>query len=207
MAMGKSEIEKENKLSPKPSVKGANLDNDPQNGGIEDAAPHNALGPKSPASDANGAKINKSEAARRNGGKIEEQAPHNSPGAKSPASKADGVQMEKSEGNVEVELLKSELEGAKAELAEIRKNYNGVETFLKKFVEKTAPAGKAITSLDVIAKSEGSEEEKTLTKSEIHSALLKKAATPTLSKSDRDAINAYCLGDNKDIKGISHLLK
>jgi hypothetical protein len=116
MAKGEkaSEIEDENKLSPKPKVKGANLDNDPKNGGIEGQEPHNALGAKSPASDANGAKINKSEHARRNGGKIEGQEPHNSPGAKSPASKATELKMEKSEGNGEVELLKSELETKKA---------------------------------------------------------------------------------------------
>jgi hypothetical protein len=60
--------------------------------------------------------------------------------------------MEKSE-NTEVELLKSELETQK-------KNFEAVQEFLTKLVKKTAPQGKAITSLDVIAKSEASNEEK-----------------------------------------------
>jgi hypothetical protein len=47
---------------PQPKVKGANLDSDPANGGIEGQEPHNSPGAKSPASNANGAKINKSEA-------------------------------------------------------------------------------------------------------------------------------------------------
>jgi hypothetical protein len=208
--MGKSEIKDENKLSPKPSVKGGNLDSDPKNGGIEGCEPCNALGPKSPASDANGAKINKSEHARRNGGKIEDQAPGAIPGAKSPASKAEGVQMEKSEGNVEVELLKSELAAEKeksAKFDDLKKQFDGVQVFLTKLLEKrTAPPAKAITGLEPIAKSEGSGEEKSLSKSEIDSILVKKASDPTLKKSDREAINTYYLGD-KDIKGISHLLK
>jgi hypothetical protein len=205
--MGKSEIEKENKLSPKPKVKGENLDNDPANGGIEGQEPHNALGAKSPASDANGAKINKSEHARRNGGNIDEQAPSNSPGAKSPASKAEGVQMQKSEETSEVELLKSELTATNSKYEDLKKQFDGVAAFLTKLVEKkAAPAPKAILSLDVIAKSEGSEEEKPLSKVEITSILTKKAAESTLKKSDRDAINSYYLGD-ADIKRISHLLK
>jgi hypothetical protein len=44
--MGKSEsaseVSDENKLSPKPTVKGSNLDSDPKNGGIEGQEPHNA---------------------------------------------------------------------------------------------------------------------------------------------------------------------
>jgi hypothetical protein len=194
---------------PQPKVKGENLDSDPKNGGIDAGAPHNALGPKSPASDANGAKINKSEAARRNGGKIEEQAPHNSPGAKSPASKADGVQMQKSE-NTEVELLKSELGSANTKYEELKKNFDGVAAFLTKLLEKkAAPAGKAITSMDVIAKSEGAGEdsEKTLTKADIHTILCKKASEPSLQKSDRDAINVYYEQGQVNVTGISHLLK
>lgn len=208
MAKGEraSELKDENKLSPKPSVKGDNLDSDPKNGGIEGQEPNNSPGAKSPASDANGDKINKSEAARRNGGKIEGQEPNNSPGAKSPASDANGAKMNKSEGNTEVELVKAELETTKTELETMKKQFEGVTAFLTKFVEKTAPAQKAITSLEVIAKSEGNGEEKTLSKSEIDSILNKKASDPTLKKSDRDAINTYYLSD-KDIKGISHLLK
>lgn len=206
--MGKSEIKDENKLSPKPTDKGDQMFNDKQNGGIEGAPPHNALGPKSPASDANGAKINKSEHDRRNGGQIEAQAPSNTPGAKSEASKANGDKMNKSEGNTEVELLKSELDATNTKFEELKKNYDAVAAFLTKLVEKkSAPAAKAITSLEAITKSEGSEEEKSLTKGEVHEILCKKSLEPSLKKADREAINVYYADGQVDIKGISHLLK
>jgi hypothetical protein len=220
--MGKSESEVAGGIGghrsenpPQPTVKGANLDSDPANGGIEGQEPNNSPGAKSPASDANGAKINaspkkldKSEHARRNGGEITGQEPNNSPGAKSPASKAQGVQMEKSE-NQELELLKGELADKTAKLEELQKNYGGVAEFLTRFVAATrkAPEGKAITSLEPIAKSEGSQEDKTLTKAEVHSILCEKTKDPTLKKSDRDAINTYYDRGQVDIKSINHLLK
>jgi len=206
--MGKSEIEDENPvLNSKPHDKGSDLFPDKKDGGIEDAPPHNTPGAKSPASDANGAKINKSEFDRRNGGEIDAQALKNTPGAKSPASKADGVQMQKSE-NIEAELLKSEHTTLLAKHEDLQKRFDAVANFLTQLVEKrVAPAGKAITSMDVIAKSEGSTEEKTLSKGEITQILTKKASDPTLQKSDRDAINTYYDKGQVDIKGISHLLK
>lgn len=107
-------------------------------------------------------------------------------------------------------LIKSENEKLKEELAELKKNFEGVSQFLAKFVEKTAaPAAKAITSLDVIAKSEetvGSGEAKTLSKSEVTSILLRKTADPTLSKADRNAIDNFYL-NKASIETISHLLK
>lgn len=202
----KSELNAHPENAPAPKDNAKAMDSDPANGGIEGCEPHNSPGAKSPASDANGAKINKSEAARRNGGKIEAQAPANSPGAKSPASKADGVQMEKSEQNNE-ELLKSELSAVSAKYEDLKKNFDAVAAFLTKLVEKkTAPAAKAITNLDVIAKSENINEGEPLKKAEIDSKLLAKSQDPGTSKADRDAINAFYLGSN-DIKGISHLLK
>jgi len=203
----KSEMCNHSGNAPQPKVKGANLDSDPKNGGIEGQEPNDALGPKSPASNANGAKINKSEHARRNGGKQELQAPGKTPGAKSAASKEQGVQMQKSEQGTETELLKSELSEVKAKYEEIKKNFDGVAAFLTKLVEKKpAPAAKAFTELDVIAKSEGTNEGEPLQKAEIDSKLLAKSQDPKTSKIDRDAINAFYLGSN-DIKGISHLLK
>jgi hypothetical protein len=210
-AVQKSELnahgEKEN--PPQPKVKGKNLDSDPANGGIEGQEPNNSPGAKSPASDANGAKINKAEHDRRNGGKIEEQMPNNSPGSKSPASKVQGSasDMEKSE-NAELELLKAELSAKDAKYEELKKTFDGVAAFLTKLVEKkAAPAAKAITSLDVIAKSENEGEKEPLKKEEIHSKLLAKSQDPTTSKADRDAINAFYLGSELDVKRISHLLK
>jgi hypothetical protein len=72
--------------------------------------------------------------------------------------------------------------------------------------KKVAPQGKAITSLDVVAKSEGGQEEKTLSKGEIDTILSKKSQDPKLEKSDRDAINAFYL-NGASINSISHLLK
>lgn len=142
------------------------------------------------------------------GGKIESTGePKGSPGAKSPASKVEGVQMEKSEQNTEVELLKSELNGVTNKYEELKKNFDAVAAFLTKLVEKkAAPAPKAITSLEAIAKSEGTGEEKTLTKNEIQDILLKKSSDPTLKKSDRELINAYYLS-NGSLESINHLLK
>lgn len=106
----------------------------------------------------------------------------------------------------EISLLKSELEAAKAESDKSKKDLAAVETFLKKFVEKTAPMGKAITSLDIIAKTENGQGEKPLQKSEIDAKLLAKAKDSSLSKADRDAINSYYCG-SKNIQTVSHLLK
>lgn len=106
----------------------------------------------------------------------------------------------------EVDLLKSELEAQKAKSEELKKNLDAVSEFLTKLVKKSAPQGKAITTLDVITKSEITPEEKPLTKSEITSILAKKATDPSLSKSDREAINAFYL-NGASINSISHLLK
>jgi hypothetical protein len=100
----------------------------------------------------------------------------------------------------EVQLLKSENES-------LKKNFEAVTEFLTKLVKKTAPAGKAITSLDVVAKSEGNGEEQSLTKSEINAILLRKSSDPSLQKSDREAINSYYLSGQANINSISHLLK
>lgn len=119
---------------------------------------------------------------------------------KGPASS--GAQaLEKSEPSMEVSLLKSELEAAKAES---KKTLEAVESFLKKFVEKTAPAGKAITSLDIIAKTENTEKSKPLSKSEIDAKLLSVAKNPSLQKSDREAINSYYF--TKNLESVRHLL-
>lgn len=117
--------------------------------------------------------------------------------SKTPAS-SDMQAMEKSEKDKEVDLLKSEIEDNK-------KKEEALVSLLKKFLEKTAPpAGKAITSLDVIAKTEGGNREKPLTKSEIHEKLLAKSNEKSLNKSDRDAINSYYF--SKNVETVRHLL-
>jgi hypothetical protein len=118
--------------------------------------------------------------------------------------------MAKSEKDVVIEvapelaLLKSELEAAKAKSDESEKNLKAVEAFLKKIAERTAPTGKAITSLDIIAKTESAKNEKPLSKSEIDAKLLAQAKNPTLTKGDREAINSYYF--SKNIETVRHLL-
>lgn len=139
---------------------------------------------------------------RPNGGPTDGEA-----ASKKTAPSSDAQAMTKSEKDIaieEVSLLKSELEAAKAESEARKKEVAAVTAFLTKFVEKTAPAGKAITSLDIIAKTESSKEGKTLSKSEIGEKLLAKANDPTTSKSDRDAINSYYF--SKNIESVRHLL-
>jgi hypothetical protein len=107
----------------------------------------------------------------------------------------------------ELELAKSEVAAANARTEALQKNFDAATAFLTKLVEKRiAPQGKAITSLDVIAKSEGGKEEKVLDKGEILALLSKKSQDPKLEKSDREAINAYYLNSGS-INSISHLLK
>jgi hypothetical protein len=138
---------------------------------------------------------------RPNGGPAEGEAARD----KTPAC-SDTQAFEKSEKDFsDVSLLKSELEAAKAESEERKRNLDAVSAFLTKFVEKTAPAGKAITSLDIIAKNSESNE-KVLQKSEIDAKLMAKAKDLSLTKSDRDAINSYYCG-SKNIETVRHLLK
>lgn len=109
----------------------------------------------------------------------------------------------------ETELLKSEIAAKDAEVAELKKSVDVMTTFITKLFEKKgAPAGKAITSLETIAKSESVQEEvKPLSKEQITSKLNQKASEPTLTKSDREAINQFYATGQININGISHLLK
>jgi len=147
------------------------------------------------------AKLKKSDGS---GGEISPSEPKGALGAKSPASEDQKnlsdmeKNMEKTEAT-ELQLLKSENEN-------LKKNFEAITEFLTKLVKKTAPEGKAITSLDVVAKSEG-DGRKQLTKSEINAILLRKASDPSLQKSDREAINSYYLNGQVNVNSISHLLK
>jgi hypothetical protein len=116
------------------------------------------------------------------------------------------VKPEVTQPSPEVELLKSEVSAKTAKIDELQKSLELVTEFVAKLAKKAAPAGKAITSLEAIAKSEVTTETKELSKGEITTLLAKKAADPSLSKSDRDAINAYYL-TGASINKISHLLK
>lgn len=197
---------------------------------IESCEPGKTPGAKSPASKADGMQMNKAdgcggemsasnpkgspgakspasteqdsvskEMAKTETGKVESCEPGKTPGAKSPASKAEGMQMEKSE-KTEAELLKSENET-------LKKNFEAVQDFLTKLVKKTAPQGKAITSLDVVAKSEMLSKDESLSKEQIHKILDEKSKDPSLKKSDRDVMNSYYLTGQVNVNSISHLLK
>lgn len=138
------------------------------------------------------------------------QAAPAAPAAAAPNAEIDkcgDMSMSKAEDNknVELELAKSEAAAEKAKAEQLQKNLDTVQEFLTKLV-RNVPQGKAITSYEQVAKSESASEEKELSKGEITSILSKKAADPTLSKSDRDAINAFYL-NQANIKTISHLLK
>lgn len=122
------------------------------------------------------------------------------------AAPAVEVKAEDVKSNPEVELAKSEAAAATAKANELQKSLDTVQEFLTKLVKKV-PQGKAITSYEQVAKSEtDSKEGQELSKSEINAILGKKAADPSLTKSDRDAINAFYL-NGANINTISHLLK
>lgn len=117
--------------------------------------------------------------------------------------------MEKSEKveakeDKEVEMLKSENE-------ELKKNYEQLNELVNQlFNTKKAPAQKAVTNINYIAKSEETQvEEKEdfskMSKSEV-TAKLKAIDYSELKKSDREAINNYYL-DNGSVESIKHLIR
>lgn len=106
---------------------------------------------------------------------------------------------------VKVDLVKSEL---LAKNEALTKELAAVSEFITKLVsKKVAPAAKAITSIETIAKSDVGTEVKTFSKGEITVILNRKASDSNLSKSDREAINAYYGAGQVGIDKITHLLK
>jgi hypothetical protein len=137
---------------------------------------------------------------------IERQEPKNALGPKSDASYTPNKELYDMGKSEDFEMLKSELDAQKVKSETLQKTLDGVTEFLTKLVKKAnVPQGKAVTSYDVIAKSEGADEQP-MTKSEIVEILSKKAQDPNLSKTDREAINAFYL-NNASVNSISHLLK
>jgi hypothetical protein len=111
----------------------------------------------------------------------------------------------KSEDMTEMEaMLKSENE-------ELKKNYEELNALVEKLFnkDKEAPKGKALTGYDVITKGEDVESEEnkitSMSKGEVKQKL-NQIDYSTLSKSDRDAINEYCL-ENGSVEKIKHLIK
>jgi hypothetical protein len=107
----------------------------------------------------------------------------------------------------ELELVKSELAAEKAKSDELKKSFETLTTLLSKLVKKTAPQGKAVTSVETIAKSESiSTVETVLSDKQVTEILKRKASDPSLNKSDRELINAYYLSGTSRTT-INHLLK
>lgn len=107
----------------------------------------------------------------------------------------------------EIEALKATVEEQKKQNEELKKNLDGVVAALsKKFVKPAgAPKQKAITELGALNKSETKEASASMTDKEIRKVLSERAKEPTLKKSDRDAINAYCFG-KVDVSAVKHLI-
>ena len=142
--------------------------------------------------------------------KSEKEAHYNS------IKKSLASEYEKEEVKEEVVEIKSEEPMAKSENEvkleteneELKKNLDTMNGLLDTIFNKKAPQGKAITATSYIAKSEGSENEEdsieSMTKSEITSKL-KDINYTDLSKSDRNAINDFCL-KNGTKESIKHLI-
>jgi hypothetical protein len=127
------------------------------------------------------------------------------------ASKEAGFGKAEDESEETEVLAKSENEvKLEEENEELKKNLETVNELLGKlFNKEEAPKGKAITNTDYIAKSEEAKEEgkdfASMSKSEVTSKL-KSIDYSELSKSDRNAINEYCL-KNTSVETIKHLLR
>lgn len=122
----------------------------------------------------------------------------------------DSIEKSETEEVEEIQMVKSENENLKEENEELKKNLENIEGLINKmFNTKKAPSQKAITSANYIAKSEEAEENEIdfskMTKSEITSKL-KSLDYSSLEKSDREAINEYCL-NNASVNKIKHLIK
>lgn len=114
-------------------------------------------------------------------------------------------------------LLKSELEAAKGKIdesakenAELKKSISELTAALDGFLKGKGPVRKAITSIEIVKKNENETgnkpEARELTKSDIKAKLTQKASDPSLSKSDRAAINKYCMVEGTSLDTVKHLL-
>lgn len=112
----------------------------------------------------------------------------------------------------EVKLLKSENESVKAENDELKKSLEKLTQIVAKvFAPKAgAPKQKAITSMEVVKKSE--EETKVeakdfskISRDEINKSLTAKIRSGKIEKNDKDAINNFII-NNGSIELIKHLL-
>jgi hypothetical protein len=121
----------------------------------------------------------------------------------------DSIEKAETEEVEEIQMVKSENENLKEENEELKKSLENIEGLINKmFNTKKAPSQKAITATNYIAKSEEEDNQvdfSKMTKSEITSKL-KNLDYSSLEKSDREAINEYCL-NNASVNKIKHLIK
>jgi hypothetical protein len=126
------------------------------------------------------------------------------------------VKIEKKEKVVvkEEKLEKAEFDIVKEENAELKKNLEKLTAAFTKFIQKPAPKRKAITKIEYIKKNEVEVstdgkpviDVSKLSKNEISNKLTEKIRSGNLQKSDREAIDNYCLSDKPSIDSIKHLL-
>lgn len=110
----------------------------------------------------------------------------------------------------EAKMLKSENESVKAENEELKKSMEKLTQIVAKIFGKKseAPKQKAITSMEVIQKSEEAKEVKDfskLSKAEIAQTLTAKIRSGKIEKNDKEVINNYFI-NNSSIDSIKHLL-
>jgi hypothetical protein len=111
---------------------------------------------------------------------------------------------EDQEDDEDEEMSKSE----KDEFSRLKKDHNDLQKSFAKVVEAMekafAPTRKAVTGIEYVQKSEETQQQKPLSKAETIAVLNEKAKDPTLSKSDRMAINDFILngGSQDKIKTI-----
>lgn len=119
------------------------------------------------------------------------------------------AKSESKEESEEIQMVKSENNDLKEKNEELKKSLENIENLINKmFNTKKAPSQKAITATNYIAKSEEEDNQvdfSKMTKGEITSKL-KSIDYSSLEKSDREAINEYCL-NNGSVEKIKHLIK
>jgi hypothetical protein len=128
------------------------------------------------------------------------------PAAPPAAPPAAGPGMEASAPAPAMKSEKNDASLSKAEKAELETLREQVKLQEKLFDLLNAPARKAVTAVDFVAKSEEKADKRVLSKSEVASKLKTVTADAKLSKSDRELVNGYVLG-TVSIDKIEHLLK
>jgi chromosome segregation ATPase len=113
-------------------------------------------------------------------------------------------EMTKSEDmyKAEISTLNEEKENLSKENSELKKNLEEIKSSLNSFIASRAPQRKAITDVEILRKNDVQPKE--LTKAEVDSKIKSIVRNPSLTKSDREAINDYYF--NGSVEKIKHLL-